>query len=168
MKKVDFGRKYEFKVDSNPRVGYYEVDTALNQTKTRSKAAKIMTKTSTYKRPDEHSPEPGQYDGAVKNFGSETKKFTIGGKYIHKYDPNLGPGYYEGAKAQKSTLSRSQSAVIREPQFKGRPAEPGPEADTKHIKSFGEGMNKVDFGRKYEFKVDGNPPPTRYNPDNRL
>lgn len=57
-------------------------------------------------------PEPGQYDGASKQFGSETKKFTIGGKYVHKYDPNLGPGCYEADKAQKSILSRSQSMAV--------------------------------------------------------
>lgn len=115
-------------------------------------------------------PEPGQYDGAAKQFGSETKKFTIGGKYVTKYDANLGPGYYEADKAQRSTLSRSQSmAVMHQPRFGlKRQADPGPEADTKHIKSFGEGLNKIDFGSKYEFKVDGNPPPTKYNPDNRL
>jgi hypothetical protein len=45
-----------------------------------------------------------------------------------------------------------------------RPAEARPEADTKHLKNFGEGLTKVDFGRKYEFKVDSNPPPGRYNP----
>ena len=127
-----------------------------------------MTKTSTYQKPQEHVPEPGQYDGAVKNFGSDTKKFTIGGKYQHKYDPNLGPGYYNGDMALKSTLTRSQSAVIRQPQFKARPAEPGPEADTAHIKNFGEGLKGVDFGRKYEFKVSDTPGPTKYNPDNRL
>lgn len=33
----------------------------------------------------------------------------------------------------------------------------GPEADDKHYKPFGSGMNKIDFGRKYEFKVDSNP-----------
>jgi len=51
LKKVDFGRKYEFKADGNPRVGQYDVDAGLHQTRARSKAAKIMTKTSTYQRP---------------------------------------------------------------------------------------------------------------------
>ena len=52
LKKVDFGKKYEFKVDSNPRPGQYNVDSQY--TKSRSKAATIMTKTSTYQRPAEH------------------------------------------------------------------------------------------------------------------
>jgi hypothetical protein len=65
-------------------------------------------------------------------------------------------------------LTRSQSAVIRQPQFKARPAEPGPEADTAHIKNFGEGLKGVDFGRKYDFKVSDTPGPTKYNPDNTL
>ena len=49
LKKIDFGRKYEFKVDSNPRVGQYETDTKL--TKPASRTAKINKPTSTYKRP---------------------------------------------------------------------------------------------------------------------
>jgi len=101
----------------------------------------------------------------VKDFGADVKKFSMGGKYVHKYDASLGPGYYNADTAQKSILHKSQSAVIRQPQFKARPAEPGPEADTQHIKNFGDGMPKVDFGRKYEFKVDSNPAPTQYNPD---
>jgi hypothetical protein len=63
LKKVDFGNKYVFKADSNPRPGQYEVESS--QTKHRSVAAKIMTKTSSYQKPAEHVPEPGQYDGAV-------------------------------------------------------------------------------------------------------
>ena len=92
----------------------------------------------------------------------------MGGKYVHKYDPNLGPGYYETSTAKQSILYRSQSAVIRQPQFKAKPVERGPEADDKHVKIFGSGLNKIDFGRKYEFKVDSNPPPTRYNPNKTL
>jgi len=36
MKKVDFGRKYEFKVDSNPHVGKYNVDEGQKAIQTRS------------------------------------------------------------------------------------------------------------------------------------
>lgn len=114
LKKVaDMGRKYEFKVDSNPKIGQYDVDTGLNQTKARSKAARILTKTSTYKKAEEHVPDPGQYDAGNKNFGDGVKGRKWEGKYIHKYDPSLGPGYYEKDKALQSTLVRSQSAVIR-------------------------------------------------------
>jgi len=36
------------------------------------------------------------------------------------------------------------------------------------VKKFGSDMKKVDFGRKYDFKVDSNPTPTQYNPNNTL
>ena len=67
------GKKYDFKVDSNPRVGQYNVDNAM--TKTRSKAATIMNKTTTYKRPVENMPDPGQYDQETLKFGKTTKSF---------------------------------------------------------------------------------------------
>ena len=37
-----------------------------------------------------------------------------------------------------------------------------PEADDRHYKKFGETLNKVDFGRKYEFKANNNPAPGQY------
>lgn len=60
-------------------------------------------------------------------------------------------------------------AVMNQPRFglKKR-VDAGPEADTKHIKSFGEGLNKVDFGSKYKHKYSDTPGPTKYNPDNKL
>lgn len=79
MNKIDFGRKYEFKVDSNPKVGQYETDSKL--VKPTSKTAKIHQPTSNYRRPQENSPEPGTYDGHLKSFGSEAKSFQMGKKY---------------------------------------------------------------------------------------
>ena len=73
LKKVDFGRKYEFKVDSNPRVGQYDTDNKA--IKPSSKSAQIREPTSTYKRPQENSPDPGSYDGHLQSFGSTAKSF---------------------------------------------------------------------------------------------
>jgi hypothetical protein len=42
-----------------------------------------------------NEPDPGQYDGHIKPFGSSPNKMTIGGKYKHNYDANPGPGLYE-------------------------------------------------------------------------
>jgi len=39
LNKVGFGAKYEFKADSNPAVGAYDVETAVQATKTRTRAA---------------------------------------------------------------------------------------------------------------------------------
>ena len=62
LKGIDMGRKYEFKVDSNPRVGQYNVQ----EIKTRSQTAMIKQPTSSYRRPAEQLPEPGQYDPGYK------------------------------------------------------------------------------------------------------
>jgi len=75
--------------------------------KTRSTAAIITERVSTYQKPAESLPEPGQYDGNFKQFGKETKAFRIGEKRETKYDPNLGPGYYHQDEAMRSTLPRS-------------------------------------------------------------
>jgi len=73
LKKVDFGRKYEFKADSNPCPGQYETDNKI--TKPASFSAKIVQPTSTYRRPVENSPEPGQYSAHLDSFGSKAKSF---------------------------------------------------------------------------------------------
>ena len=46
LKGIDMGRKYEFKVDSNPRVGQYNTDNAMTKTKTIS--ATINKSTTNY------------------------------------------------------------------------------------------------------------------------
>ena len=112
MKGIDFGRKYEFKVDSNPAPGKYNVESSI--TKNRSQAAVITEKVSTYQRPPEAVPDPGQYDAHLKKFGDDTKPFRIGEKKETKYDPSLGPGYYQQDEAMRSTLPRSQAAMIKD------------------------------------------------------
>lgn len=135
MKRVDFGRKYEFKVDANPAPGKYNPDSALM--KTRSQAAIITEKVSTYQRPPESLPDPGQYDGSFKKFGDDTKPFRIGEKKETKYDPNLGPGYYQQDEAIRNTLPRSQAAVIKESKPYQKAPEPTPDAGDSHLRAFG-------------------------------
>lgn len=162
MAGIDFGSKYEFRVDSNPRVGQYNVNDS--QTKSKTRMAIITEEKMIYRKPREYSPDPGQYDRHIKEFGSDVKSFTIGGKYQHKYDPTLGPGTYEASQAILSTLPKSQSLIIREPAKSPQRFETLPEADDKHIKPIGSGLGRIDFGRKYEFKVDNNPRVGQYTP----
>jgi len=77
-------------------------------------AATIKEPTSGYKRPDEHSPEPGQYDANIGSFGSNAKSFKIGEKTQENYDPNLGPGYYQADAAQDRLSRKTTTAIIRE------------------------------------------------------
>ena len=46
----------------------------------RSKAAHIKDEGG-YRVPRENGPDPGQYDGHLKEFGYNEKNMTIGGKY---------------------------------------------------------------------------------------
>ena len=61
MQNVDFGGKYETKYDKNPAVGQYDVEGSMRMTQTKSYSAKIVSDENGYKRPEEQSPEPGQY-----------------------------------------------------------------------------------------------------------
>jgi hypothetical protein len=42
--------------------------------------------------PRENLPDPGQYDGHLKDFGYSDKKMTIQGKYKWVPDSNPAPG----------------------------------------------------------------------------
>jgi len=64
------------------------------------------------------------------------------------------------------TKSKSPSAHIREAVYPHRrPADKSPEPGQyeKHLKAFGEDVHhSMQFGGKYKFTVDGNPPPGYY------
>ncbi len=63
------GSKYEFKPDSNPVVGKYDINSGLNMSKKSVRSAHISQETSPYRRPKEQSPAPGNYDGHLTKFG---------------------------------------------------------------------------------------------------
>lgn len=56
-------------------------------------------------------------------------------------------------------MAKSRTAVIKESKTFQRPPDQTPDAGDAHLRSFGSGMKGVNFGRKYEFKVDSNPRP---------
>ncbi len=67
------GSKYEFKPDSNPVVGKYDIDAGHNMTKSTSRAAHIRPETSPHRRPQENTPGPGHHDGHLTKFGADKK-----------------------------------------------------------------------------------------------
>ena len=71
------GGKYKWKPDENPAIGSYDTDN-FYKSMNKSKSAFIKPETSPFRRPKESSPDPGQYDGHLNSFGSNTKSFTIG------------------------------------------------------------------------------------------
>jgi len=103
----------------------------------------------------------------VKAFASDTKSFRIGEKKETKYDPSLGPGYYNQDKAQNHILAKSTTiAWSKEAKASTKRVDTGPDASDAHYKPFGSDLKRIDFGKKYDFKVDSNPPVGKYNVDN--
>jgi hypothetical protein len=90
---MTIGGKYKHTYDANPAPGQYEPEGAVGQTKPRSKAA-IIKDESGYKVERGNEPDPGQYDGHLKEFGHNDKRMTIGGKYVWVPDSNPAPGQY--------------------------------------------------------------------------
>ena len=102
-------------------------------TKARSKAA-IIVKEETYKMPREQLPAPGQYDGHIKEFGSESNNITIGGKYKWVPDSNPAPGQYEpNAEVVKPRVKSAKIAPDSPSRNVGN-NDPGPSpADTSFL-----------------------------------
>lgn len=74
------GSKYKFVPKEGPPPGLYEPKDS--QTKPKTKYASINIEVSPERRPPEHQPEPGQYDGHLKPFGSGLKTTAnMGSKY---------------------------------------------------------------------------------------
>ena len=96
MKGIDMGKKYEFKPDTNPAPGQYNIESGVNMTKDRKYEAKIVPyDEKAYKRPPEAAPEPGQYMNNTITFGSGMKGIDMGKKYEFKVDSNPRVGQYD-------------------------------------------------------------------------
>lgn len=90
---ASMGSKYVFKPDSNPPVGAYELDESFTKSQRTTRVAVIKEETMPYRRPQEISPEPGQYDAHLTPFGSGMKSnATMGSKYVFKANDNPAPG----------------------------------------------------------------------------
>jgi hypothetical protein len=125
---------------------------------------------SSYRRPIENLPGAGHYDGHLKSIGASIKtNVNMGSKYVFKADSNPGAGYYDPDKAVNQTQSKSRAAHINgETSPYRRPKEnlPGPGHHDGHLDAFGSKItHKMDFGNKYVFKPDRNPPPGAYDID---
>ena len=88
----------------------------------------------------------------------------IGGKYEDKPNNNPAPGQYESHNSILVTKTKSVAAHIAPPKNNSpnrtlAVRESGPDTSIDY-KPFGSELkNKVDFGRKYEFKPSNNPAP---------
>jgi hypothetical protein len=168
--KMDFGNKYVFKPDKNPPPGAYNIDSGHNMSKTSIRSAHINGETYPYRRPVESSPDPGQYDKHLDKFGSTvTHKMDFGNKYVFKPDRNPPVGAYNIDSGHNMSKASSKSAIIREetsPYRRPKENTPGPGHHDGHLDKFGSKVtHKMDFGNKYIFKADRNPPVGAYNVD---
>ena len=162
------GSKYVFKPDSNPAVGSYDPDKAMNQVSTRSKSAMIVRATSPYRRPKEIGPDPGQYTDDVVTFGKDVKSnINFGEKYKFKPDSNPPVGAYNVEEAYKHTKFTNRSVIITEDFIKEkRPKQymPDPGQYMENVITFGKDVKtNINFGDKYKFKPDSNPPVGAYD-----
>ena len=63
-------------------------------------------------RKDEANLGPGQYDDGSKEFGRETKTFTIGEKRTERMVETMGPGQYQPERADALTKSKVKTVNI--------------------------------------------------------
>mgnify|MGYP000727560471 CR=1 FL=1 len=87
------GSKYQFKPDKNPPPGAYDINSGLNLSQTKSRAAHINEEVHPYRRPVGESPDPGFYDRHLTAMGVNVKpNINMGSKYEFKPDKNPAPG----------------------------------------------------------------------------
>jgi len=118
---IQNSKKYKFKPESTPAPGTYDWTAADSIIKERSKSAVIKEPVSSYRRPAEKLPEPGQYSGHLAPFASHLKNtvnIDRGSKFTFKPDSNPAPGQYDITFGENHTKERPRSAVIREPLVK--------------------------------------------------
>lgn len=113
---ITFGSKYQFKPDSNPAPGSYDVESSYRMVKARSPDVRIREPLIAEKRQKERGPDPGQYDAHLTPFGANiTNKAIFGSKYEFKPDKNPPPGLYNPEAGEALTKRRVASAMIRNP-----------------------------------------------------
>ena len=109
---IGMGSKYEFKPDTNPAPGQYNIEQGHNMSKSQSKSVIIREETSPYRRPKENSPGPGEHDGHLISIGQSIKtNIGMGSKYVFKPDKNPAPGQYEPGHSQ--TKAKSKGGYIK-------------------------------------------------------
>jgi hypothetical protein len=91
-KKFTMGKPYEFKPDTNPPPGMYDLEKAWNQIKPKT-AVPGMRKNVGNTKKVEVTPDAGQYEPS-RPFGYTERKMTMGSKYRWKPDSNPHPAYY--------------------------------------------------------------------------
>jgi len=159
---IGMGSKYEFKPDSNPAVGSYDIQSGLNMSQKKTRSAHIKEETFSYRRPKESGPAPGAYDGHLDKFGSKvTHKMDFGNKYVFKPDRNPAPGQYNIDSGHNMSKASIKSVTIREetsPYRRPQENSPGPGAHDGHLTAFGADVKaNIGMGSKYVFKPDSNP-----------
>lgn len=107
----------------------------------------------------------------MKPFGSDVhNKTDFGEKYKFKPDSNPPPGLYDVDKAKSQIHGKTAFMAVpnkeKRSDFTKVANQEIPDAgDYNATSPFGSGMKKVNFGNKYKFVPDNNPPPGLYDVD---
>lgn len=103
-KKIDFGNKYIFKVDRNPKVGYYSPNHSLTKSKSISTVIKTPKNTSPQRTifPKKNEPSTDKLRNSISSFGTG-KSFTIGTKREEPYKRTPAVGEYDVDKGLNMT-----------------------------------------------------------------
>jgi hypothetical protein len=170
--KTDFGAKYEFKPDNNPPPGLY--DTIKSKSMVLSNTS-FMAVPGKGERSDftkvaiQEMPDAGNYD-TTSPFGSGMKKVNFGRKYKFSPNSNPPPGLYDVDKAKSQVHKKTSFMAVpnkeKRSDFTKVALQEMPDAGKYDATTpFGSGMKKVNFGNKYKFTADSNPPPGAYDAD---
>ena len=160
---MSFGRKYDSKVEINQNPSSWEYSPDFRKIKDRSSNATIMPE-HVDKRPENPTPDAGMYE-PHKPFGEINQSIDFGSKYEFKPDQNPPPGFYNpNIDAVKPKVPNGN--INPESWITKRVQLPTPGSGSYDpYQPFGDNLQNIDFGSKYEFKPDQNPPPGFYNPD---
>ena len=157
---MTLGGKYKWKPDENPAPGQYECAGAVAAVKPRSKAAIIREKDE-YQVPRENSPAPGQYDSHLKDFGTNDRKMTLGGKYKWKPDENPAAGQYE---PNHNVIKPSASAPkLVSPQKPPKRVEHTPGPNESFSRPFGDDAPTFSMGIPRPVRIERSPGPGEYD-----
>lgn len=111
-KKIDFGSKYIFKVDRNPKVGYYSPSHSLTKSKSIStiiKKAKDLSPSRTIFTKNDHA-STDRMSNPISSFGTG-KSFTIGTKREEPLKRTPAVGEYDVDKGLNMTKESIKGGI---------------------------------------------------------
>jgi len=109
------GSKYQFKPDSNPGVGSYNLDSGLNMSKASVSSAVIHPESARRKQQETSPPISYDNNDNMYDFNKNIKpNVYVNSKYTNKYLDTPPPNKYNPNDKVLSTRQRSPDVIIKE------------------------------------------------------